>query len=213
MSLQAVQLSRFGSRILASPDCLDSLASTFRQNHFIYLPKLLEPELLQRVSARIQSGSFQLREHKGIGKELGMIDLGAEALLVFLFNNSSLFRFVERVTGCARVGSFMGRIYRYQPESDHFDQWHSDLVGDRMVALSLNLGREPHEGGDLEIRDKNTKQVLQRICNPCHGDAVLFQLDRNLEHRRTRVNRASKTAFAGWFKLTPDFSDLIRRKK
>jgi hypothetical protein len=128
-----------------------------------------------------------------------------------LLNNSDLFRFVERVTGCEAIGSFSGRIYRYLPDEDHYDQWHDDLTDSRLVALSLNLSPMSYRDGVLEIREAKSKRIVQRIANTGYGDAILFAISDALQHRRTPVGGESpKTAFAGWFKARPDFLDSIK---
>jgi hypothetical protein len=80
-----------------------------------------------------------------------------------------------------------------------------------MVALSINLGKEPYLGGVLELRQKKSGRIVQQVSNTGFGDAILFQLDDSLEHRRTAVlGKTAKTAFAGWFRSEPGFLELIK---
>ena len=121
------------------------------------------------------------------GAELDTTDLKTSALIEVLFNNTRLFEFIQRITGCGSIGSFSGRVYRYLPDEDHYDRWHNDLVQHRLVALSINLNKQPYEGGLLELKDKD-RQIVESITNTVFGDAILFRLADHLEHRRTTVH-------------------------
>jgi hypothetical protein len=134
----------------------------------------------------------------------------ARALLLFLCNDVALFELVRAITGCDRIGAFGGRVYRMLPGAEHEGTWHDDLAEGRMVTLSINLGDAPYSGGVLEIRDRQSKRVLQRVANTGFGDAVIFRIGRELQHRVTAVEGSvPKTAYAGWFVSDPD-SALIR---
>jgi hypothetical protein len=135
---------------------------------------------------------------------------GARALLLFLCNDVALFELVRAITGCDRIGAFVGRIYRMLPGAEHEGTWHDDLLEGRMVAMSINLGNAPFSGGVLEIRDRASKRVLHRVANTGFGSAVIFRIDPELQHRVTAVREgAPKTAYAGWF-ISGHDSALIR---
>jgi 2-oxoglutarate-Fe(II)-dependent oxygenase superfamily protein len=134
----------------------------------------------------------------------------ARALLLFLCNDVALFELVRAITGCDRIGAFVGRVYRMLPGAEHEGTWHDDLLEGRMVAMSVNLGDAPYSGGVLEIRGRQSKRVLHRVANTGFGDAVIFRIGRELQHRVTAVKgTVPKTAYAGWFISGPD-SELIR---
>ena len=78
------------------------------------------------------------------------------ARLLLLVNDERMLDVVRSITGCGPIGHFDGRVYRLEPSSDHYDSWHDDLGDGRLVAMSINLGRQPYEGGALEIRDRRT---------------------------------------------------------
>jgi hypothetical protein len=185
---------------------LQHLREAFQQNHFIRLPRILSTELLEEFSLRITNGEWEEKVHDSIGLEVCLSDKGIVALLNFLLNDQSLFRLVEQITGCNKIGSFSGRVYRMAPDSGHYDSWHTDVGEHRLLALSINLGKEPYEGGVLEIRHHRSSSNCTRVPNTGFGDAVLFRLAEGLEHRVTNIEgRVPKTAFAGWFKTQPDF--------
>ena len=66
-------------------------------------------------------------------------------------------------------------------------------------------------GAILEIRDRETRTVLHRASNPVAGDAVIFRLSPELQHRVTPVTgETPRTAFAGWYQTAPDIQDVLR---
>jgi hypothetical protein len=93
----------------------------------------------------------------------------------------------------------------------HYDSWHDDMVEDRLVAMSINLSTDVYLGGVLQIREKNSQQVIQEVANIGLGDAIVFRLAHSLQHRITDVQgKVPKTAFAGWFRSQPEFLDLLK---
>lgn len=200
-----ITIHNSGIDLSRTPEQLHNLHEDFQQNHFIRLPRILSTELLEEFSSRIANGHWDQRVHDNIGLEVCLSDKGIVALLNFLLNDQSLFRFLEEITGCNKIGSFSGRVYRMEPDSGHYDSWHTDVGEHRLLALTINLGKEPYVGGVLEIRRHGSQNSTQ-VPNTGFGDAILFQLAESLEHRVSNVEgRIPKTAFAGWFKAQPDF--------
>jgi hypothetical protein len=178
---------------------LRALRREFEQHHCARLPGLLNGALLDRVQREIEAGEFFQRSDE-FRTELCMKPGRALALLAFLANDPDLFQLVREISGCDRIGSFRGRLYRMLPRSDHHDSWHGDLIEGRMVAMNINLGTVPYSGGVLEIREHRSKRAVQRVANTRAGDAVIFRIDPSLEHRVTTVEGAvPKTAYVGFF--------------
>jgi hypothetical protein len=166
--------------------------------------------MLERIRRVIESEEFGVQDHGGLKTELSMRTTRAATLLGFLINDPTLFEQIRAITGCERIGTFVGRIYRMLPGPEHEDSWHDDVTEGRMVAMSLNLGEAPYSGGVLEIRDRDSKRVLHRVENTGPGDALLFRIARGLQHRVTAVEGSvPKTAYAGWFTSNRDF-ELLR---
>src|SRR6185295_5586851 len=88
--------------------------------------------------------------------------------------------------------------------------WHSDMDGNRMVTLSVNLG-DPYEGGVLQLRERPSNRVVHEVANTGPGDAILFALGDHLEHRVGAVTGGTtKMALAGWFQRTPAALEALR---
>jgi hypothetical protein len=201
-----ITIHNSGMNLSLTEEQLQHAREDFQQKHFIRLPRILSTELLEEFSLRISNSDWEERIHDNIGLEVCLSDKRIVALLNFLLNDQSLFRLLERITDCNRIGSFSGRVYRMAPDSGHYDSWHTDVGEHRLLALSINLGKQPYEGGVLEIRHHTSPDRSTQVLNTGFGDAVLFRLMEGLEHRVTNVEgTVPKTAFAGWFKAQPEF--------
>lgn len=209
-----VQLTRQGTVFCGSSEGLEQLRSQFEGQHYFRLPQLIEPALLDLIQLQIDSGQFYERVHEHIdsNKELCLQENAATGALLFLVNDERLFELIQQVTKCGRVRSFGGRIYRANPNNGHHDAWHNDMGENRLVGMTVNLSRTQYAGGNLQLRDCETRATISEIPNTGAGDAVVFRLANNLQHRISEVKGgASKTAFAGWFRAQPDFSPLLMR--
>lgn len=203
-----IQITKSGSVFSGSAEDLERLRLQFDQQHWVRLRGLLGPELLQVFRDQIERGQFSERTHEGIGsnKELCLLDHPTAVRLHFVLNGQRLFEIVQNITRCGRIGCYMGRVYRVVPGHGHHDSWHDDLLEHRMIAMSINLSAEIYAGGILQIRDRESKQILHEVANTGFGDAIIFRIARKLQHRITQVHgKVSKTAFAGWFLSQPDF--------
>jgi 2-oxoglutarate-Fe(II)-dependent oxygenase superfamily protein len=177
----------------------------FRKNDFMRLPNLIGNDLIEELYSQMSIAEWEDRIHDGIGTEICLADRGIVALFNFLFNDQDLFKTIGKITGCGYIGCFEGRVYRMIPDRGHHDSWHTDFGEGRLLALSLNLGKEPYEGGTLQIQPKESTDLPIEVPNIHFGDAVLFRLSDKLKHRITNVTgNVPKTAFAGWFKSAPD---------
>jgi len=100
-----------------------------------------------------------------------------------------------------RIG--FGAVYRMVAGEGHEISWHDDLQDkdDRQVGLSLST--DVFRGGAFEIRERLYKRLLAQVNDTGFGDALLFRVSSDLEHRVTPVaNDVAKTAFTGWFCAT-----------
>ena len=145
-----IQLTHAGLVCAASEADLNRLRAEFDHEHSVVLPALLEPALLRRALHEIEGATFEEHVDDGIGSELRMRDNRASHLLDFLVNDPGLFALIERIAGCGRVGSFIGRVYRALPNSSHFDNWHDDLVDERNPEAET--GRRVGSHGSAESR-------------------------------------------------------------
>jgi hypothetical protein len=211
-----IQVTRRGTELSSSTEALDDLRDQFERRHYFVLPGLLETELLDLIQTQIDRGEFRERVHERIdsNKELCLTESTAFGALLFLMNDEKLFQLIQDITGCDRIDCFEGRVYRVNARDGHHDSWHNDIGEGRLVGMSLNLSPETYSGGVLQIRNRESGTVVSEAANTGNGDAVVFRLSRELQHRITEVEgSASKTAFAGWFRSQPNASDSPRESR
>jgi hypothetical protein len=209
-----IQLTRSGTVFSGSPRDMEKLNRDFDRQHYVRLSSVLDPELLKWIQLRIERASFEPLTHGRIGTELCIKEDPSVDLMHFLVNTPKLYDLVERISGRRPIQCFFGRIYRMIADSGHFDSWHDDFGKrdkPRLVAMSINLSTEVYSGGVLQIREQASDRILSEVTNTGFGDAIIFRIERGLQHRITDVQgTAPKTAFAGWFESGPPFYELAR---
>jgi len=197
-----LQISRTGALVDLSDARIAELRAQFDCHHWVRLPRVLSPELLCDVQARLARAEFVEKAHTGVvppSRDLCMVPSTLSGLLELVFNDADVFDVVERITGCEGIGRFGGFVYRLTATHGQGHHWHNDLIESRLVAMSVNLGPGAYDGGLLELRDRESRRVLERVPNTGNGDALLFRLDQALQHRACPVTAGIKTAFAGWY--------------
>jgi len=195
----AIQIQRKGLALDQAQ--IGKLGAEFRDAHWVRLPRLLEPSILDFLQARLDNSRWETMSHGKIGEEYITNDLPTTSLLHFAMNRPKFRAVIEEITGCKGLRWFRGRIYRMVAEAGHHDDWHDDRNHPTEVAMSLNLSRNLFRGGSFMLRERDSKRVLARVANTGPGDAILFRIARGLEHRISDMEGAEpKTAFAGWFR-------------
>jgi hypothetical protein len=198
-----LQITRTGTVVTGGLGDLDELRSAFEVQHCVQLRGLLDRELAHLIRGRVDETQFYERPHGDIAHEQCLADPTVQATLVFLVNDDVFFDAVRRITGCDQFKGFWGRIYRMLPSQGHFDSWHDDVDGDRVIGMSINLSAGEFRGGEFQIRERGSDGPHHQIANTGLGDAVLFRIGENLEHRVAGIEgTVAKIAFAGWFVST-----------
>jgi hypothetical protein len=197
-----LRISRTAARVDASAARIVDLRAHFDRHHWVRLPGVLSRDFLADVQWRLARAEFVEREHPGVvppSVDLSMVPSTLSGLLELVFNDAAVFNLVRGVTGCGTIARFGGFVYRLTSAHGLEHHWHNDLVESRLVAMSVNLGPGMYEGGLLELRERASTRVLERVSNTGEGDALLFRLHETLQHRACPVTAGVKTAFAGWY--------------
>jgi hypothetical protein len=208
-----IRIAKSGLQWSGSMTDRQALRAEFDQNHYLRFPGFVAPDILKFVQQEIDRGEFYERVHTNIGsnKELCMTGNAGFGALLLLMNDENLFELIQDITQCSPISCFEGRVYRFAGDAGHHDSWHSDLGDDRQVAVSINLSPKLYEGGMLQIRDAGSKQIVTEVSNLGWGDALVFKLSPQLQHRITEVKGViAKTAFAGWFRGKTEFLSLLK---
>jgi hypothetical protein len=183
--------------VTATPDDLEHARAEFERRHCIKLAGLLAPDFLDEIRLGLPEAVFSEHETEGLATYQRVVEGVTFSRLVLLANDDRV-RSVVAAVASTVVRGFYGRVYRRLP--GHRDDWHADCVGDRALALSLNLSEGMYEGGTLEIRSVDRPDAPAAFPNDRPGDALLFRIRAGLEHRQHPVNgNRAKTAFSGWF--------------
>jgi hypothetical protein len=212
------ELTRSGFRPASSAD-IDALRDHFSQHHYVRLDGLVEPWLLERWVEWSTAAPFRPRAHHTAaywGGEPPPVDHVIDSSdvlgrMLFAMNDPALFRAIARVTACAAIGCFHGFVYRLDAQTGDRDRFHSDMNGNRLAALSINLGREPHRGGRVQLKERAGDRLLCELENTAFGGAILFELSESLRHRVSGVEPGpARTVFTGWFQREPSHDDWLR---
>lgn len=191
-----------------------ALRAEFSTVHCVQLPQLLAPSLLSFVQQRLERGRWETKIYPDVAEEYSLDDLPALNLLHFLANLPDFRNLMEEITGCTPLSGFEGRIYRMTAAAGHYDHWHDDTIGPRLVGMSLNLSPRAFRGGLFQLRQYESPRMLAQIANTGPGSVLIFRIAEYLQHRISDMEGDEpKTAFAGWFRPDlPDFFEKLRAK-
>jgi len=195
-----LQMRRYGTAVLGPADAIERARVEFERHRCVRLPQLLEPELWRFLQRELATAQFTEQTYERIGSELCMIPGIVDFLMHLMSNDAGFLEVIRGITACDAICGFAGRVYRLMPGQGHEATWHNDLDGPRLVGMSVNLSPELYCGGTLQLRDSTSRRMLREVANTGPGDAILFRIAPDLQHRVTPVNGAvPKSAYAGWF--------------
>lgn len=195
--------------IAARPDAVDQLRAEFAATGCAMLPGFLSPPVLRVLTKQLEKGRFEVTEE--VGRESGHV-LGttfkmpqaepAVVALNFILNSPALLDLAARVADSPPLASFVGRLHRTAANSGQHIDWHGDIADFRAVGLDINLSSEDYQGGLFQIRGPDL-QVRREIGSWFAGDAFLFRIMDNWQHRLTHVESGLRTVGVGWFRTQP----------
>lgn len=201
-----IQITQNGLIQPSELEILD-LQQAFIEKRCITIPRLIEEKLLEKILLGIAKGEFFENNHDQHNNGLHTLEDTLKSkniaahLIHFILNNKELFKIIQQITGCREIKGFKGRIYKLEPGGEHKLDWHEDTFEpERVLAISINLGSLPYEGGVFQIKYKNSDVILKEV--PCGnlGDAHIFDISDNLLHRVTATTgKIPRVAAAGWF--------------
>jgi hypothetical protein len=204
-----LQITKSGVRVAPAESELRGWREVFAREHWLRLPGFFDALLLKLIASKLAETEYCVVDRE-TGIELRPIDCTAYLAAELLLNTPALFRAIEQITECPSIKCFSGRIYRRAPGHDHLNHWHTDVTEGRAIALSVNLSKDLYADGELQIRSADLHELLCTVPNPQYGDAIIFPIDKNFQHRISDVTGAApKTALAGWFKSKFDPNSLF----
>ena len=206
------------SVISGAPDQIARWRREFSERHCVILPQLFSSGLLRIILQKIEAAHFYRHRHRNRSAQEFAWDLTVREnelalhVIHFLLNNPRVFSAIQEITGCRKIGSFAGRIYRTMPNQGHRLDWHDDAEhNERMLGISINLSTERYAGGLFQLREKQSERILCEIGSGNLGDAHLFLILPQLQHRVTPVEgEQARTSAAGWFLSEPDHLTFLK---
>lgn len=211
--MKLVQLTHQGATRTGPPQAFADARAQFDREHCVVLHEFLAPDLLKTIQARLSEEGFAHKLNKGIGTELRLPSGALSGGIEFLANDPVVFGAIQDITGCPAIGCYRGRVYRMMPGAGHASDWHSDLSGGRMITMSVNLSEDVFEGGDLQIREAESRRVVAHLRNVGLGDAVIFRIDARLEHQVLPLTGSvPRSAYAGWYLASPDYGRMLAQQ-
>lgn len=184
--------------ILAAPD---DYAAIFQIRRSIVCPDLLEPALLGSLLERCRRGHFVAEHVERIGSREVESPQRAGSALNIVLSRVPFLRWVEAATGCEGLVRVEGRVVQTRANgSDRLD-WHNDLdAGPRRLGMTISLSDAPYDGGDFELREVATREMLTHYHHDRAGTALIFDVHRALEHRVLPILAGGpRRVFTGWF--------------
>ena len=192
-----------------------TLQEEMRTTHCILLKNFLAPSLISLVRPLLMTNRFFPFEHGPQGR-VHAREMRLEApdplarLFTFCLNSTRFHRAVGDLAGFGEdIRYFAARCYKMFPDSDDFQSWHDDCKGGiRLLGMSINLNTEPVQGGEFRIRNRSGSRKVHRTIKSHFGDAHLFRIDKNLEHRVfPPTGTVPKFCCGGWFVSRRDIRD------
>ena len=190
-----------------SNDLSNELKNEFTEKQCIVINKFIDDDLINKILSNLKDSDFVSESYLGKSNKIFASNLNlvsksiAFKVFNFILNNQDFFSLIEEVTGCRKIDTFKGRIYKIIPDTEQQLDWHDDMNEiNRVIALSLNLSPRDYEGGAFQIRKKGSVDILREVVNTQLGDIHIFNISPDLEHRVMKTSGAfPRTAGAGWF--------------
>ena len=209
--MEGHQLLRVGKKsvdIVGSPVDIEAAREELDRRHCIKLSGFVAPDLLDEIRTGLLDAPFRHNVDPTRSVSATLVEGALFMRLLLMANDDRVRGIISSLAGIPLPG-FYGRFYRRLPGDTNY--WHTDCVEDRALALSVNLSDGNYGGGALEIRPIDAPDRATLFPNDVPGDALLFRVRADLEHRQGDVTgTVPKVAYAGWFRRETAFRSLCR---
>lgn len=200
--LSELRVSATKTTLPRDPCHWEKLRETFRDCHVIAIPGFLDVGFVSLLRGFLEKSVFRAQPIVQLGERHVEAPPGiiGKALTAGL-RRPNLLRFLEETTDCGVLGSVEGELATYTPQPRQALSWHDDRNDPRRrLAITINLGDAYYEGGTFELRKKHSGQLLCWHTHRAVGDALIFRVSDDLEHRVVPVLAGGpRHVYAGWF--------------
>jgi len=195
---RAFTIGASSTEVLEDPE---PYRTQFSRAHAIVVRGCFEPALLDKLLQRCRETSFSVDDANGLGNREVESPQRVGAALNLLLGRSTLLGWLEAVTGHRPLVRAAGRLVQARANGADHLTWHDDhdLPG-RKLGMVISLCEADYDGGIFEMRRKGTVEPLCTYKHETAGSALIFDIDRTLEHRVTPVTAGGpRRVYAGWF--------------
>lgn len=196
---------------------MEQLRIEFAETCCVYLPGFVGTPILRQLIKKLETTVLLPKfESEGDDKFGQVLFVPTTQPIIFMFhlvmNNPSLFSLVETITDCPPIGNFRGRMHRSLPAKDHSIDWHGDNADGRLLGVTINLSAGKYLGGTFLLRNKHSGKILRKISDTNAGDAFIFSISPDLQHRLMPLSDSGgdRTVGVGWFRSSPDWQTFAK---
>lgn len=192
-------------------DEIQRLKTEFTETSCVFMPGFIEPSIVNHLLKRFETTKFVPKSEISGDYEFGKtLFVPQDEPIIFTFhlllNNPKLFTLIQQLTDCETIGNFTGRMHRSVPDEKHLIEWHDDNSNHRLIGMTIELSHEKYTGGKFQLRETKTTKIIREISNINAGDAFIFRISPELQHRLTVLEKGgNRTVGVGWFCSQPEW--------
>ena len=192
------------SKLNLDKSLIEKYKEEYNRTSCIFIPGLIPANVLVFLLKQLEQTSFEIKTEMDQEYKFGkVLFIPQESSVIFtfnmLFNDTGLFKSLQQITCCETIGNFNGRIHRSE-DTDHEIDWHGDNADNRLLAMTVSLGYDEYSGAKFQLRKKNEEHIMREFGQIKAGDAFIFKIAPELEHRLTPLLSGKRTVGVGWFR-------------
>lgn len=167
----------------------------------VVLEGFVDDQLLQLLAPIWSGASFMPSPVDRVGLRSVETPGHAGAALCLALARPEVLRIMESALCGPALTGVAGAIAQFAAGAEERLGWHDDLAEpERKLAITINLGTAPYQGGAFEFRDLASGAPPFRHVHSTPGEALLFPIGAGLQHRVLPVTGGGpRTVFAGWY--------------
>ena len=177
------------------------VGAAIRHRRPVVLEDFVDDQLLKLLAPIWSGASFTPSPVDRVGLRSVEAPGHAGAALCLALARPEVLRIMESLLGGPALTGVAGAIAQFAAGAEERLDWHDDLVEpQRRLAITINLGAAPYDGGAFEFRDLASGAPPFRHVHSTPGEALLFPIGAGLQHRVLPVTGGGpRTVFAGWY--------------
>lgn len=186
-------------------------AAVFADQRAIVCRDIFDPALFDRLFAAARGTRFRDDHVAELGTREVEEPQRVGGTLNILLGRSSLFRWLEAVTGHTGLAGAEGRLVQTRAGKGDALDWHNDLQqARRALGITISLTDAAYAGGLFEMRRVDDPASARCFDHARAGTALIFDLGGDIEHCVHPVSSGGpRRVFTGWFMREATLSAAI----